>query len=325
VLTGGAANPFAVVFLVNVTLAAVTLGAGWTWTIAAVSIAAYASLFAWPTVPAHPVRSGGEWPAHLAGMWLAFATTAALIAFFVIGVTRTLAQRERKLADLRALAARNERLVSLTALAAGAAHELATPLASIAVAAGELGREGSSSVRSDAELIRSQVARCRDILDRMSGRASGKWLEVARPVPIAEIAGLLREEIGAERAARFRVDAERGGSIRTCPAALVQALGNLVRNAFEASGLAGEVTLVISLRAGRVAFVVQDRGAGMPADVLARAGEAFFSTKGGASGRGLGLFVARLFAERHGGALTVHSAPGRGTTAVLELPRDTDR
>jgi two-component system sensor histidine kinase RegB len=328
-LTGGPSNPFAVVFLVNVTLAAVTLGPGWTWTIVVASVGGYASLFAWPTVPLHHLERGHEWLAHLGGMWLAFATTAVLIALFVTGVTRTLARRERKLAELRALASHNERLASLTALAAGAAHELATPLASIAVAAGELERTGKehalSAVTGDAELIRSQVARCRDILDRMSGRASGTWIETAQPVQVDDIVRLLRDELGAERTTRLQVDAQRGLPILARRAALVQALSGLLRNAFEASKHEERVSLTVSVDAARSAFVIRDRGCGMSADVLAHAGEAFFTTKAAASGRGLGLFVARLFAERHGGKLTVESFPGRGTTAVLELPHPADR
>ncbi|HTY79966.1 MAG TPA: ATP-binding protein [Candidatus Bathyarchaeia archaeon] len=326
VLTGGSSNPFAVVYLVNVTLAAVTMGAGWTWTIVIASTAGYAGLFAWPPLALHP---GHEWPSHLAGMWLAFVTTAVLIALFVTGVTRTLARREQEVAALRALAARNERLASLTALAAGAAHELATPLGSIAVAAGELERtareEKLTSVAGDAELIRSQVVRCRDILDRMSGRASAKWIEDRRPLSIDEIVQLLREELGAAQSARLRVEATHGLPVLARPAALVEALGSLVRNAFEASGPDDSVSLAVTADAERLAFAVRDRGAGMSAEVLARAGEAFFTTKAAASGRGLGLFLARLFAERHGGKLVVESAPGQGTTAVLELPRDAGR
>ena len=98
-------------------------------------------------LPAHLAHASGL-PSHLAGMWLAFGASAALIAFFVTGVTRTLARRERELAALRTVAARHERLASLTTLAAGAAHELATPLGSIAVAARELGARGRRSARA---------------------------------------------------------------------------------------------------------------------------------------------------------------------------------
>jgi two-component system sensor histidine kinase RegB len=324
-VTGGPFNPFAVVFLVNVTLAAVTLGSGWTWVIVLSSIGGYASLFAWPRAPHEHLAVSSTWPSHLVGMWLAFATSAVLIALFVTGVTRTLAGRERELSELRAFAARNERLASLTALAAGAAHELATPLATIAVAAGELERAADrhdmSSLADDVSLIRLQVDRCRDILDRMSGRASGKWIETSRPVPLDEIVRLLRDELGADQRAHVRIDAEFPPVLLVPCAGLVQVLRNLVANALDASGPGDVVSLAVTANGSRVAFAVRDHGPGMSADTLERAGEPFFTTKPPGSGYGLGLFLVRHFAERHGGSLVVDSAPERGTTVVLELPR----
>lgn len=325
-VTGGPSNPFAVVFLVNVTLASVTLGSGWTWAIVLSSIGGYASLFAWSAGPHQHEAGSPAWPAHLAGMWLAFATSAVLIALFVTGVTRNLARRERELTELRAFAARNERLASLTALAAGAAHELATPLASIAVAARELERAADRhdmpSLADDVSLIRSQVHRCRDILDRMSGRASGKWIDTPRPVQLEEIVRLLRGELGADRHPRLRIDVEPGLVVFAPCAGLVQVLHNLVANALDASGPGDVVSLAATASNSRVAFVVRDRGHGMAADTLKRVGEPFFTTKPPGSGYGLGLFLVRLFAERHGGTIAIDSAPRQGTTVSLELPRE---
>jgi two-component system sensor histidine kinase RegB len=259
-------------------------------------------------------------------MWLAFATSAVLIALFVTGVTRTLARRERELTELRAFAARNERLVSLTALAAGAAHELATPLATIAVASCELDRVADRhdmpGLAEDVSLIRSQVDRCRDILDRMSGRASAKWIDTPRSVPLDEIVELLRVELGAERLARVRIDVEPGLVVLAPSAGLVQALRNLVMNALDASRPDDAASLAATARDSRVAFVVRDRGHGMSAETLNRVSEPFFTTKPPGSGYGLGLFLVRLFAERLGGTLAIDSVPGQGTTVVLELPRE---
>ena len=146
-LTGGTSNPFTTVYLVYIALAAVTLGSRWTWTIAALSVAGYAILFA-ITPPADPHaahRPADDLSGHLAGMWVAFLSAAVLIGFFVTRVREALDQRERALAEARRVAAAQERLASLTTLAAGAAHELATPLATIAVASKELMREAEAS------------------------------------------------------------------------------------------------------------------------------------------------------------------------------------
>lgn len=324
-VTGGPANPFSIVYLVYVTLAAVALGAGWTWLIVVASVSGYAALFIWHIpLSEHGLHAAGL-PSHLAGMWLAFAAGAALIAFFVTGVTGTLARRERELEDMRVRAAQHERLASLTTLAAGAAHELATPLASISVAAGELERAmlaaRGKEFLEDVRLIRSQVKRCRVILDQMSGRANPEWVDGAQPVPAAEAVRRVGDELGPALFPRLRIEGDDTLLVAAPPAGLVQVLFNLVKNAFDASPPGAEVSLRIEARQGDAAFVVTDRGTGMPPEVLSRAGEPFFTTKAPGSGFGLGLFLVRLFAERHGGHLEIDSRPNAGTQAVLSLPR----
>jgi two-component system sensor histidine kinase RegB len=179
-----------------------------------------------------------------------------------------------------------------------------------------------SSLADDVSLIRSQVDRCRDILDRMSGRASGKWIDTPRPVQLEEILRLLRVELGADRHRRLRIDVEPGLVVLAPCAGLVRVLHNLVANALDASGPGDVVSLAAAASNSRVAFVVRDRGRGMSADILNRVSEPFFTTKPPGSGYGLGLFLVRLFAERHGGTLAIDSVPGQGTTVVLELPRE---
>ncbi len=326
-ITGGPSNPFTVLLLVYVTLAAVTLGPRWTWVVVASALVGYGSLFF--VVPQSITQTNhlmATLPSHLAGMWFAFAASAASIAVFVTGVTRTLARRERELAALRLVAARDARLASLTTLAAGAAHELATPLASIAVAARELERLAASralsDVAEDAGLISSQITRCRDILDQMSGRASQEWLEAPGPVHARDVVREVCDGLPVEQAGRLRVHGEGTVSLVTPRAGLVLALRNLVRNAFDASPQSGVVQLTVTASDDRVAFVVEDHGCGMPGDVLEHAGEPFFTTKPAGTGYGLGLFLVRLFAERQGGHLDIRSTSAEGTTVVLELARD---
>jgi two-component system sensor histidine kinase RegB len=103
--------------------------------------------------------------------------------------------------------------------------------------------------------------------------------------------------------------------------AVAQALHGILKNAQDACSSAGHITLEARSQAGAVEIEVRDSGSGMPSDVLARAGEPFFTTKQPGSGMGLGIFLSRSVVERLGGSLELRSAIGRGTTATLRLPR----
>lgn len=93
-----------------------------------------------------------------------------------------------------------------------------------------------------------------------------------------------------------------------------------MKNAFDASPAGAPVQVSVDAQRDLVRFRVTDRGSGMAAATLRRAGEPFFTTKPVGSGFGLGLFLARTFAERWGGSLSLSSLPGEGTTATLLLP-----
>ena len=174
--TGGASNPFSVLYLVYITLAAVVLGARWTWFLAALSVGCYGLLFAAFVPLEHVSHLAPGMQLHLQGMWVAFCVAAVLTAYFVVQMSTAIEQRDAEMSAMRDRAARSERLASLTTLAAGAAHELGTPLATIAVAARELERSiralpavRDAALVEDAALIRSEVDRCRAILEPPGG------------------------------------------------------------------------------------------------------------------------------------------------------------
>ena len=181
-LTGGPANPFTVLYLVQITLSAVILSKAWTWALGLVSAAGFGLLFAvhvrLPIFEAHHTADG--FSAHLTGMWLAFAAGALLITVFIGKVSEALRKREQEVLALRDRLARHERLGAIATLAAGAAHELGTPLGTIAVASKDLEYYATeisrnAEVAEDARLIRSEVERCRRILNQMSARARNRW------------------------------------------------------------------------------------------------------------------------------------------------------
>src|SRR6185312_12802900 len=136
--TGGPENPFSFLYLVPIAIAAITLRSAWTWALVFLSLASSAVLF----VQHRPLPTNGDHASHMAlhlrGMWVAFSVAAAFIVYFLLRVRRALGLRDAELESSRNLAARQQRLASLATLAAGAAHELATPLSTIAVVAKEL-------------------------------------------------------------------------------------------------------------------------------------------------------------------------------------------
>lgn len=345
--TGGPSNPFSFLYLVHIALAAVVLRSWWTWSLVALSLVCFGALFVVQHDDPHAghrmmghmdhgMHDGGM-SLHLQGMWVAFGIAAAFIVYFVSRVTRDLSAREAELLRVRAVAGRNENLAALATLAAGAAHELATPLSTIAIAAKELEQSleravgtpadasgqhvQDATVLEDVRLIRSEVARCRAILQQLSveaGQSAGEGAVRTRPEVIATLAleGLVEHA---------RVDRAMGTSTgEPClllpEQAVALALRGLLKNALEAS--TGRVVMRVHAAESSHECVVEviDQGSGMPESVVARVGEPFFTTKPPGQGMGLGVFVARALCEQVGGKLEIESTVGRGTTVRMRFP-----
>jgi two-component system sensor histidine kinase RegB len=327
-LSGGPANPFSVLYLVEITLSAVVLSKAWTWTLGVLSVVGFGSLF-WAHVRV-PVFEGhhdtGGFSAHLVGMWIAFAVGALLITFFIGKVSEALRRKEQEALLFQQRLAHHERLASIATLAAGAAHELGTPLATIAVTARELELQGKgpgerADIADDARLIRSQVERCSQILRQMGGRSAEPAGEMPAAVKLKEICAQVTSELPGQLGNRVdTVVAEDGTAILPVIAAR-QALTALVKNALEASAPGQRVTLSAQCDADFMRFTVQDAGCGMSPETLNHIAEPFYTTKGAGGGLGLGAFLARVFAERLKGSLAFESEVGMGTRAILELPR----
>jgi two-component system sensor histidine kinase RegB len=325
--SGGPMNPFSVVYLVQITLAAVVLGLRWTLGLAALSVAGYGALFVFADTAALQHVGHGEQALdqHLRGMWWAFVVAALLTTVLVARLRRDVAEREARLLIMRERVARSERFAALTTLAAGAAHELGTPLASIAVAACELERGLDAAgdrgqMIADARMIRQEVERCRAILAAMSEKGGEPMGEAAVVLDLADLATGVRDRLGNAVAGRTRIaDGPAGAHVVAPPRALRGALTNLLQNALDAAP-GEEIEMHITCLAGRVRLEVRDRGPGLSEEVRARIGEPFFTTKPPGKGMGLGVFVVRTLAERLGGSLVYRTGAGGGTIAVLDLP-----
>jgi len=333
-LTGGPFNPFSTLYLVNIALAAVILRPGWSWVLVVFSLLCFGALFV------GPLRGGdaslhmaeeGHVRLHLEGMWVAFGVGAVFIAYFVRRVTSELARRDSELADTRAARARAERLAALGTLAAGAAHELSTPLSTIAVVARELerrlarseadGAAAAPDLAEDARLVREQVDRCRRILEQMAtdaGEVPGEpFVDVTLPELIDDSTGDL---FGRDRLEVLVASEARERRLRVPRRALAQAVRAVAKNALEASPASAVVEIRGGIDDGEWRIEIRDHGAGMSDQVLARVGDPFFTTKEPGAGMGLGVFLAQTVLTRLGGNLEIRSQPGAGTTAHLRIP-----
>jgi len=326
--TGGPTNPFAIFYFVNLALAAVILPSRWGWTLTVIAIACLAGLFLvhQPLLNVDSSISGIPVTLRQMGLFVALVTCAVVVVYFITRVTRELRQRERELRIAEQQRAKSRRLEAIGTLAAGAGHELATPLSTIAVVTKELtlhleGVDAPSSVLEDVALIRAEVDRCRTILDRMSGNLGRnkdeRWVDVSLREILDEVLGALAE--------RHRVDVSTDDNVMSKVTNMpflstTQAIRGVVQNALDASPKDQQADFSAAFEDGFVVLTVSDRGPGMSDDILARAGEPFFTTKEPGKGMGLGLFLTRSVIERLGGSLELQSPKGQGAIATIRIP-----
>lgn len=327
-LTGGPMNPFSLLYLVQITLSAVVLSKIWTWTLGILSTVCFGLLFRFhvPLAAFEPHHLEPGLSPHLVGMWVAFFIAAVLITFFTGQVSDALRRREQEVLALHERIAKNERLASLVTLAAGAAHELGSPLGTIAVVARELERyaaklSGTDAMLEDARLIRAEVERCRVILERMSVQGAEPMGETAREVGVQKLLHKVLERFPEPQRAYLVLEGGGDKLAAILPRqATVQSLVALVQNALDANAGQRPVSISASRVGNSVHISIRDRGDGMSAEVLEHIAEPFFTTKEPGKGMGLGTFLVRTFAERLGGRVVFDSVPGQGTTATLQLP-----
>jgi two-component system sensor histidine kinase RegB len=267
-----------------------------------------------------------RWSLGRLGFVVAFVGCSGTVCYFITRVTRELRHREYDLRLAEQRRARSEHLEALATLAAGAGHELASPLSTIAVIANDLNRhlQGTSvpvSVIEDVRLIRGELDHCKEILDRLASSAGQASGEVINPIPVGELVSAVVESL--RRIDRVDVELAAGVAneeLMVPKIGLSQAIRGLVRNGLDASGKNGRVLLRIDKPAPHCCrMLIVDKGHGMPPEVLSRAGEPFFTTKEPGKGMGLGIFLARNVVERLGGRFSLASRPNEGTTVTIEL------
>lgn len=320
--SGGPHNPFSFLYLVHIALAAVVLPPRYSWPLVGLSVLLFGGLF----LKHVPLAHAHHQDLHVQGMWVAFGVAAAFIVYFVQRVTRALAARDAELDEQRQLTERSAKLTSLAALAAGAAHELSTPLSTIAVVAKELERQitkkgDHDAAIEDAQLIRSEVERCRGILRQMAAGAGQSTGEPFVRVPVRDLVSSSLAEVGERERERVKLlDGDDEIEIEVPLQALALALRAVVNNAIQASKADGVVTVRAARARDAVEIAVSDQGVGIAPENLERVGDPFFTTKEPGQGMGLGLFLTRTLLERLGGRFQLDSKLGSGTRASIVLP-----
>ncbi|MER0239335.1 ActS/PrrB/RegB family redox-sensitive histidine kinase [Fulvimarina sp. MAC8] len=318
-LTGGLTNPFSVFLIVPCLIAsatqppATTFGLGLLASLAATFLAIFHMPLPWPDGETFSLPA-----IYIAGLWYAIVGTLVFSAIYVYRV----AAESRALAD--ALSAtelvlqREQHISALDGLAAAAAHELGTPLATIALATKEMSRTvpKDSPLRDDIDLLLEQSERCREILRQLSSLSSSSESHMAK-LPLLS---LIDEVAEPHRNFGITVAVETEGDgpepVTRRNAGVLYGLGNIVENAVDFA--MSSVTISVAWDETAVAVTVIDDGPGFNADVLARIGDPYMSDKlrgdrraGG--GLGLGVFIAKTLLERSGASISFENRhePGR--------------
>lgn len=322
--TGGSTNPFVAYYLVPLTIAAATLP--WTYPVvlSGLALSGYTVLLIWY----RPLEINGNQhdqlliSMHLFGMWLNFALSAVFITFFVSRMAQTVRDQEEDQAGHREEVLRDQQLMAVAAQAAGAAHELGTPLSTMSVLLGELRQEyrDQYGLQEDLALLQEQVGLCKSTLQNLVRAAEAdrqqsiqtkslvKWFEES-----LNRWHLMRPE------ATYTYEYSGTGDIPLVrpPADFGQALLNLLNNATDAC--ADNLVIDLHWDEQEVCISIQDRGTGVPIQIIEQLGKPFITTKG--KGLGLGLFLSQASITRVGGRVKLYNRESGGTQTELCLPR----
>lgn len=316
--TGGATNPFISFYILPLIVTASMLSARYTWAMAALTVGAYSFLM-YVYVPLPHVH---DFRLHLYGMWAGFSMAAALIAYVVIQIRAALAQREAALAQGREAALRNERIVALATLAAGAAHELGTPLSTMAIVVNELRAEiGVGDVRERLTLLREQIARCKQTLATLAAAAGETKAQGGRSIPLD---AYLKQLVAQWRRIRLNLGVvtnwrgPRPGPTIVADETLSQAITIVLNNAADVSP--ADIEIDGGWDDAHLEFEVRDRGPGIAPDIAAILGRTPYTSKGDSRGLGLGLILAHTAIQRLGGEVRLRNRDGGGTCTDIRLP-----
>jgi two-component system sensor histidine kinase RegB len=334
--TGGIENPFSLLFIAPVAIAASTLDLLSTLFLGALAVAAI-SLLAETHLPLPwAPETGLRLPVlYQFGIWISLILGIGFTSIYAWRISSEAARMYDALSATQLALAREHRLASLGALAAAAAHELGTPLGTIAVVSHELEREfaGDSAHADDFRLLRGEAERCRAILARLA-QPEEAVLGQAEPVPVgALLDDIARPHRGVDLAITIDVQDGAPPKIWRVPE-IIHGFGNLIENA--ADFATSEVRLRARWNEHELVVDVMDDGPGFAAEIFEQIGEPYVTSRptrpvpdarrldpadGKQEGMGLGFFIAKTLIEQTGGAISARNRVGGGAVVSVRWPR----
>jgi len=346
-LTGGASNPIIWVFLLPLILTAIMLPQAYAWNMVILTCSTYTVLIAYnvplpavePHLPdprmvgpelqhyMHMVQDEHYFNLHVFGMWFGFVFSAGLVAFFVVELSKTLKERERSLADARENALRNERVVSLGTLAASAAHDMGTPLGTMAILIHEIELEYPehrfADLQSKMKILNQQIGRCKDALSLLSASAGEMRAESGKPMSIIEyIDEVLNQWRAVNTTSKLNLfisptSIEVNATI-IADRTLTHSIINILNNAAQVTPIDKGINFSVNWNSKLLFLKIRDFGPGFPSEIIDFAGkQPVISSK---QGLGVGLFLTYSTINRLGGKIEFNNMEWGGASVEITLP-----
>ncbi len=339
-LTGGLQNPFALLMVVPVAVSAATQPLGITSLLAgfAVLCASLLTWFYWPLPWTQNEPLQLPFP-YLIGNWAALVSCIVFIALYAWRTGQETRVMSEALVATELILAREQKLSELDGMAAAAAHKLGTPLSTIVVIARELERviPENSPMREDAQLLRSQAMRCREILSELT-RYTGEADEVFSTMRLTHLLEDVVDQyrgLGIQVTVKSEAAPKRNGGASQEPVmrrnpGTIYGLGNLVENAVDFAR--SKVDIEAQWDEDVVSVTISDDGDGFPTNIMSHLGEPYVTTRGMGQiddgrehGMGLGFFIAKTLLERSGASIHPRNRTAPETGAVIHLKWQRDR
>ncbi len=319
--TGGSNNPFVSLFLLPLLLVAAVFPKPYIWAMAAITTFSYSILLLFPHHTSHAMSHMPDMRTHAIGMAASFLFSVGVILFFVVSMVEALRDKEHKLAQAHEKSLRDEHVVALGTLAAGAAHELGTPLGTMAILTKEMEHEYTDNpeLLEQIHILREQVERCKTTISQINSSAGQLKAAGGKRMPItAYIEDIVQTWQSQHPHTSLQIDKpDKHVPELVVDDTLQQAIISLLNNSADAG--ATNIILKIHWDQAWLHLHIIDDGSGLAPDIQSVLGKPFVSTK--ADGQGLGFYLAQAVVSRmHGNISIQNRADNRGAQVDIHLP-----